>query len=548
MPTPARRSEVLPLPAGNWDDLNDLLAVGHLPDGSHGGLVTANTEAQWYGAWNTIGNGLNSIGFAGTPTAAPATTVGSGGVTLPLTNANVPITDCAQLSANGGSFTLGGFTIVYSGRSAASGAGNATGCYTLSTATGTYASGTALGFASVGFGAVSIYEKFGDSAGSSNRPIPGTTQAAYLLANYYGPTVDDSAEGFSTFVGIKDTTVGFAQHKPITSAEFIAQIEGANTALDGDTAPLIASASRTSVIGTSHVKTVAGHKLSHNSVGSTFGFTDSYSGLWQPVTAQKIYTTLNGAATLPLATIPVVSGAAMPPATAANPVTVKIGANADGVGGQLVTYTGISTNNLTGCTGGTGTIATGSNVANDAKAVNVKDRLTGVAGFEFGDTGISATMIAALRGGTDGVLSMLALTGPTNAEITGGLTQLRLNAGSGQTKSIMQAYDTGGNNRFSISSACTLIMNGAGIAMQSSGVGSANLNQNGYVQPGVSTAAGAGATAVGAKIYSGTGTPTLVLVGVLGDIFIRTDGGVGTTIYRCTTAGAAGTAVWTAIL
>jgi hypothetical protein len=53
------------------------------------------------------------------------------------------------------------------------------------------------------------------------------------------------------------------------------------------------------VIGTSHAKTVAGFKLSHNSVGSTFGFTDRYYGIWQAAAAQKVYTTLNGAATLP---------------------------------------------------------------------------------------------------------------------------------------------------------------------------------------------------------------------------------------------------------
>jgi hypothetical protein len=211
----------------------------------------------------------------------------------------------------------------------------------------------------------------------------------------------------------------------------------------------------------------------------------------------------------------------MPPATATNPVTVKIGPNTDGVGGQLVTYTGVSVNNLTGCTGGTGTIATGSNVANDASSLNVRDRITGVAGFEFGDTGLSANIIAALRGGTDSINSMLHILGPTNAEIATGLTQLRLSAGSGQTKSIMQAFDTAGVNRFSISSAAGVVMNGQGIAVQQSSVGCVTISNTGFIQPGVTTTAGAGATALGAKIYSGSGAPALV--GVLGDRYLRTD-------------------------
>jgi hypothetical protein len=514
---------------------------------NNGYLPSLNSE-DWYGSWVTYGNAPGSVGFAGTPTAAPATTVGSGGVTLPLTNAAVPITDCAQLSANGGSFTLGSNVVVYSGRSAASGAGNATGCYTLASASGTYASGTALGFTSIGFGPLAIYYKFGDSVGGSNQPIPGSTQGAFLLATYYGPTVDDAMEGLSVFVGAKDTGTGYAQHKQITGFEAIAQLEGANTLLDGDTTPLAASCARTMVIGTAHAKTVSGFRLSHNSVGSTFGFTDKYYGLWQPTSAVVSYTTLNGAATLPTGTITVTSGAAMPPATASNPVTVKLGPNADGVGGQSVTYTGISGNNLTGCTGGTGTVATGSIVTNDAASLNVKDRLTIKAGWELGDTGWSAGMIAATRGGTDGVTSMFAITGPTTAEVTGGLTLVRLNAGSGQTKSILQAFDGSGNNRLSISSTCALILNGVPVVMESSGVVSARIDSSGYVQPGVSTAAGGITTDIGAKIYSGTGTPTLRVVGTIGDIFIRTDGGVGTTIYRCTTAGGAGSAVWTAIL
>jgi hypothetical protein len=52
--------------------------------------------------------------------------------------------------------------------------------------------------------------------------------------------------------------------------------------------------------------------------------------------------------------------------------------------------------------------------------------------------------------------------------------------------------------------------------------------------------------ASGVAMSSGAGAPTIA--GVIGDLFWRTNGGVGTTLYRCTTGGGAGVAVWTAIL
>src|SRR4051812_42149410 len=90
--TQTDEAKTLELPA-DWSVSQDGQHVTVAP----GGSISANTEAQWYGAWNTSGNGLGSIGFAGTPTAAPATTVGSGGVTLPLTNGTVPVAECSVL-------------------------------------------------------------------------------------------------------------------------------------------------------------------------------------------------------------------------------------------------------------------------------------------------------------------------------------------------------------------------------------------------------------------------------------------------------------------
>jgi hypothetical protein len=529
------------LPTGpavpDWDapaTVNDRLALIHL-----------NEDEPWYGDWLTIGNTVGSIGFGGQPTAAPATTVGSGGVTLPLTNGTVPVADCAELDAIGGSFALGGHVIAYTGRSASSGAGNATGCYTLPSASGTYSAGTALSYAQIGFEPLALYQRYGES--TPNAPIPGSTQAGSVIANYYGPAVDDSMEAFSVFVAAKDTGVGYTQHHPITAFETNAQIEGDNRLPDGYETPLLSFGARTNVTGDSYAKNVIGFKLSHNSSASgsiDWGVTESYDGFYQGVSTLEEYGTLNGAATLPQATIPVTG--TFPTATPDEPVTVLVGPNADGVGGQRVTYTGQSGGSLTGATGGTGTIATGSRITNIVQAVNVQDPITSGSALQLGDSGYSGTLIAALRGGTDSLVSMLALTGPTNAEISGGLTLLRLNAGSGQTKAILSVRDSSGSERFALTSGGTPLTKGVAFAAQTGG--------------GTNTAAVDGATGAiqcgrstgyGGRIWSGSSAPTTPggsLTYNLGDFYLRTDTPTvaNQRLYVVTTAGTSPT--WTGIL
>jgi hypothetical protein len=530
---------------GSTTDQRQIIAAQRSQEESSLGLLTINKDEPWYGDWLTIGNTPGSIGFGGQPTAAPATTVGTGGVTLPLTNGVVPVVDTAQLNANGGSFALGGHVIAYTGRSTSSGAGDATGAYTLSSASGTYAAGTALSFQQIGFEPLAIYQKYGED--TPNVPIPGSTQAGSVIAAYHGPSVDDSMEAFSVFVAAKDTGTGYTQHKPITAFETNAQIEGTNRLPDGYTTPLLSFGARTTVAGDSYAKNVIGFKLSHNSSASggvDWGFTTAYDGFYQGVSAFEEYGTLNGAATLPQATIPVTG--TFPPATAAEPVTVLIGANADGVGGQRVTYTGQSGGSLTGATGGTGTIATGSRVTNIAQAVNVQDPITSGSALQLGDSGYSGTLIAALRGGTDSLLSMLALTGPTNAEIAGGLTLVRLNAGSGQTKAILSVRDSSGSERFALSSGGTPLAKGVAFAAQTGGgTNTAAIDgATGAVQFGQSTG-------YGGREWSGSGTPTTpggALTYNLGDRYWRTDTPTvaNQRLYVVTTAGTSPT--WTGVL
>jgi hypothetical protein len=132
-------------------------------------------------------------------------------------------------------------------------------------------------------GALAIYQKFGDAVSGTNAPITNTTQAAYLLANYYGPTVDDSAEAFSTFVGIKNTGTPFTQPKPVTGFESIAQVESGNI-VTGLGAYALGIGSRINVLGTGHVNDAFGFKATVNSSGGPdFGTIGRYIAYYQPV-------------------------------------------------------------------------------------------------------------------------------------------------------------------------------------------------------------------------------------------------------------------------
>lgn len=149
------------------------------------------------------------------------------------------------------------------------------------------------GFAGTGtpakaLGALSIYQKFGDSTGGTNVPITNTTQTAYLLANYYGPTVDDSAEAFSTFVGIKNTGTPFTQAKPVTGFESIAQVESGNN-VRGAGSYALGVGSRINALGTAHIDDAFGFKASVNSSGGpVFGTIGRYIGFYQPVRSGAI--------------------------------------------------------------------------------------------------------------------------------------------------------------------------------------------------------------------------------------------------------------------
>lgn len=260
-----------------------------------------------------------------------------------------------------------------------------------------YVFGTAasFGFAGTGTpqeiaGAFGIYQEYGKSAKGSN--ITKTTQAGYVIANYWGPTVDDSAEAFSSAVLLKDGPTPFTQSKPTTALEAIVQVEDGNTvASPGYT---LGVGSRLNVTGaTSHVERAYGFKASVNtSGGPTFGTLDWYAAY----------------------------------------------AQVEGSG------------------------------ATTAYGVYVVDQIISETAVGVGASGWTGQASLKRTGNADSAVSLMVLKGPDTAP---GLTELSLVAGTGQTRSIMEARDAGGTARFQITSAGAVNMRGQQISVNdSSGV------------------------------------------------------------------------------
>lgn len=506
-----------------------------------------NTVRPWYGKSKNVGDVGNSFGWAGSPDHVPATTI-TADVTFPLSNATITVADLAQFPDRG-SFTLGGRRVAFTGRSASSGAGNLTGCYSEATATGTVAAGTATTNTPTGFFAFTVYKRFG----YDGRPVVGSTQGFGVVTSYRAQTLDDSAESGSFVVNMADSGSPQKQYRTVTGGEMTAQLLGNWHLPAGHVGALCGGGVRTHLTATDHAKNVIGLKVNPTVVAG--GFMENYDAVYQTNTAVQLFGTLSGSVTLPQATIAVTG--TFPPATPEHPVTVRVGCNSQGMGGTQVTYSGQSGGNLTGCTGGTGTWAAGSNVANFAYGVNVKDAVLTGAGFLAAASGWSGSFSLGIKGINDSLNSMLSLIGPTNAEIAGGLTQVRLIAGSGQTRQILSVHDTAGTQRVAIGAAGGVTMSSVPIQFHQTGVLSVQLSSLGFLQPGVSGSAWSGkTTAPGAKIYSGTAVPGAALIGVsgnytqVGDLYIRTDGDVGSTIYRCTavTGNPPTSVTWTAIL
>ena len=129
-------------------------------------------------------------------------------------------------------------------------------------------------------GAFGIYQEYGKANPNAN--ILKTTQAGYCIANYWGPTVDDSAEAFSAIVLLRDTGTPFTQNRAATGLEGGVQVQGSNVI--GASGEALGVGARIELATGSSVSNAYGFKSVYNSAGGT-GTADRAIAFYQPLSA-----------------------------------------------------------------------------------------------------------------------------------------------------------------------------------------------------------------------------------------------------------------------
>jgi hypothetical protein len=408
----------------------------------------------------------------------------------------------------------------------------------VSTTYGTgYIFGTAASFGLAGtgtpadiMGAFGVYQQYGSSSPGSS--ITKTTQGAYFNTLYYGPTTDDSAEGVSSTLFMKDdANSGWSQTKPMTAMEASVRVEGAIQALTGDTGAALGMGARINVLGTARVATAVGFKVStQNDVGAT-GTIDKFIGFWQQTasnatTAYGVYT-VDG----------IVSEASLAVGRSAGTAfNVQYGGGTDS--STSLAMVGPTVTTSLGTLSGTYTLTT----TPQNLTVNSGATLTAGGGTFMLDSSARTIVTYTAFSGTTVSNATIASgsVATTNGQImldpaTPNTTALRINAQKGQSKNIFEVFDSSSNLRVRINASGNLVVQGPSVfGSTGAGVITSEINgASGYVRPGLSTG-------VGSRIWSGSGAPTVS--GSAGDVYFRTDGGAGTWLYRCT-----GTTTWTAV-
>ncbi|MBT8159326.1 MULTISPECIES: hypothetical protein [Arthrobacter] len=145
-----------------------------------------------------------------------------------------------------------------------------------------FGTGSSFGFSGTGSpadiaGAFGIYQEYGRNTPGAG--VPKTTQGGYAITNYWGPTTDDVAEGFSSAVLLKDGGVPFTQAASTTALEGISQVEN-NVTVTGKTVAVSGRAGFKGVSSTAYGYSFFAQvqKDASASVGTYVGFAQDTSG------------------------------------------------------------------------------------------------------------------------------------------------------------------------------------------------------------------------------------------------------------------------------
>jgi len=397
-----------------------------------------------------------------------------------------------------------------------------TGLYKVPDASGTheptpiFGDAGSMGFAGSGSpagiaGGMGWYKRFGD--GSPGSPVLKTTQGIYGNTLYYGPTTDDSAEGGSSTIYLKDDgNLGWSQTKPVTGWEANVRVEGDVQAGTDDSAPVGGMGARLNVLGTAHVGSAYGFKTStQNDAGAT-GTVEKYVAFWQQAASRAakpfgmyVIDPANSESQLSVARS---TGTAF---------IVRYGGGEDGssslvrLGQPTISYGTLSGTYTLTPAAQTLTVNAGAALpASGGSFMLDSSGRTIVTYSAFSGTTITG---AAIASGSVTTSNGQALLDPA----TPNTTALRINAQKAQGKNLTEWFDSGANLRVRVNAQGNLITQGTSIyAANGSAFSLAEMSGSaGYVRPG--TTAGPGS-----RIFSGSGAPN-VSSAAAGDTYIRTD-------------------------
>lgn len=230
-------------------------------------------------------------------------------------------------------------------------------------------------------------------------------------------------------------------------------------------------------------------------------------------------------------------------------------------GGAFGGITGWTTNGTTGLTGGAGTTLAVGNAAigSNVLAVGGASLFTGVM-VNSANGALSAPVLSltgtAITGGTGTTTKPLALietTGATSNNWNTSGTYLGVNAANGFTGYLLD-LQTNGTRAFAVDrvgqclfstqiSGPSYYESSGNTFYANSSAGGVQTKQAGFF--GFSTTANAFDT-VGARILSGANTPESAVTAAVGSLFLRTNGGAGTTLY--VKESGAGNTGWVAVV
>jgi hypothetical protein len=402
----------------------------------------------------------------------------------------------------------------------------------------------------------SFHHQFGAATPGAN--VRGSLQGMFGNVEFFGPTIDDSAQSANHGVFMKDPVavggVAYTQSaQNLTGDEFDMQIEnnvtisGVYMAGAGSRHTILAGATITNAPSYGFKASLwAANNKGTTTYGNAYLWRGFYDDLYNPAGSTfDVNCSLYGLNTI-------VSEQGLVASRTGYGGTAQIRLHGQGFGGSepSLMYLKVPSPSTTTSVAD-GAFVSGLNLMTTATAPT-----PGWIGRLIANANVPANtqVLNYFGAGPYTIVMTTNATGSASVQTVtfteANLTALRIDMSAGQTTgNAISVYDTSGAQRFVVSRAGIPRNIGVQYIVQNgSAQGVLQLNQDGSVQPGANVS---GTGSLGAKIWSGSGAPSKPGNNVnptTGDFYFRTDTPTTPTqiVYVCTTGGA--TPVWAGVV